>query len=156
MTKFSFVILLGVFISASASGMIQTLQVPELIKTADFILIAKVKEKKQVNEPKAKFPQIKNVLESEKFLKGKLPEDTPLEILTFDSQGEWVEDVITFPEKGERVLLFLKEGKNGNLVPVNGIQGVWPLLPDSDKTLGMGFSYSIEVVEEEIKSQSGK
>lgn len=156
MAKLSFAILLGVFISVSANGMIQTLPVPELIKSAEFVLIAKVKEKSQVKELKAKFPQIKNVLESEKFLKGKLPEGTPLEILTFDSQGERVEDVVTFPEKGERVLLFLKKGKNGNLVPVNGIQGVWPLLPDSDKTLGMGFRYSIEVVEEEIKSQSGK
>ena len=134
--------------------MIQTLSLSDLVKSSEVIIIAKVSERSPLKNLEGKYPQLKNIVKVEKFLKGQQTETTFLEFLTFDTKGQWVEDAVTFPEKGERVLMFLKKGENGKMVPVNGIQGVWPLKPGSDKTLGMGFRYSLEEVEKAIQTQT--
>ena len=137
-----------------AFAMIVTLPFPDLVRESNAIVIARVSDKVPVPKGAKEFPQIKNILTVERVLKGKLQTSQPLELMTADTQGKWMEDVLAFPDKGTRVVLFLARGKDGNLNIVNGIQGVWPLQDGTDKTLGMGFRYSIEQIKKEIQTQS--
>lgn len=148
-------VLFLVFGPSPAFAMIVTMPFPDLVRESNVIVIARVSDKVPVPKGAKEFPQIKNVLTIERALKGKLQSSQPLEIMTADTKGEWMEDVLAFPDKGTRVVLFLARGKDGNLNVVNGIQGVWPLKDGTDKTLGMGFMYSIEQIKKEIQSQSG-
>lgn len=148
-------VLFLVFSPVPAFAMIATLPFPDLVRDSNVIAIARVSDKVPVPKGAKEFPQIKNVLTIEKVLKGKLQASQPLELITTDTRGKWMEDVQTFPDKGSRAVLFLARGKDGNLNVVNGIQGVWPLKDGTDKTLGMGFMYSIEQIKKEIQSQSG-
>ena len=141
------------FFTARTFAAISTLPFPDLVGRADLILIAKVSDKVPIPKSEKGCRQLKNVLTIEKVLKGKRETSTPLELLTMDSSGKWVEDALAFPDKGTRVVLFLARGKDGSLSVVNGIQGVWPLKAGTDKTLGMGFRYSIKQLMEEIKLQ---
>ncbi|MDD2467579.1 MAG: hypothetical protein PHI97_26655 [Desulfobulbus sp.] len=146
-------LLSSLFVATSACAMIRTLPFPDLVQSAYVIVIAKVIEK--VSGPKSKhgYHQIKNILMPEKVLKGDLTIHETFEILTPNTKGKWREDMVTFPDKGCRVILFLKKRTSeGPFNIVNGIQGLWPLQDGSNKTLGMGFRYSIGDVEKELRS----
>jgi hypothetical protein len=47
-------------------------------------------------------------------------------------------------------VLFLVKNEEGSWRILNGVQGLWPVESGSDKTLGMGFNYSIMQIEEEL------
>jgi len=136
-------------------AMIHTLPFPTLVKEADLIVIARVADKVPIPQGEQKYPQLKNVLVIEQVLKGTRRQNEPIAILTVDTRGKWKEDAVTFPNKGQRVVLFLS-GSGDSLRIVNGIQGVWPLEDGTDKTLGMGFRYSIRQIEEEIAGSRGR
>ena len=135
-------------------AMIRTLPFPTLVKEANLIVIARVADKVQILHSEQKYPQIKNVLSIEQILKGARRQNEPIAILTMDTRGQRIEDAVTFPNKGQRVVLFLS-GSGDSLQIVNGIQGVWPLEDGTDRTLGMGFRYSIRQIEEEIARTRG-
>ena len=146
-------LLSSLFVATSVCAMIRTLPFPDLVKSAHVIVIAKVIKK--VSGPKSKYgyPQIKNILMSEKVLKGDLAIHETFEILTPNTKGKWREDVVILPDKGRRVILFLKKRTHEDPFNiVNGIQGLWPLQEGSNKTLGMGFRYSINDIEKELRS----
>jgi hypothetical protein len=86
----------------------------------------------------------------EKVIKGPVAPAEPLAVFTHDLKGKFYEDIPQLPETGTRALLFLKKNQSGELVPVNRVQGVWPIQDGSDKTLGMGFNSSIQQVENEV------
>ena len=136
--------------------MIVTLPFPDLVSGSDAIVIARVSDKVPVQDATNARQQIKNVLTVECVLKGNLQASRPLELMTVDTKGKWMEDVLALPAIGSRAVLFLSMGSGGRLRAVNGIQGVWPLKDGTDKTLGMGFAYSIAQIKKEIKSPSGR
>jgi len=146
MMKLNLTVFLALLVAISACAMIETLPFPQLVKSAEFILIAKV----TATAP-AKEGFIKNTLTVEKSLKGEWATDEPLELTAADAKKMAFEDMITLPEGNQRILLFLKKGTDGSLLFVNGIQGVWPLEEKTDRTLGMGFKYSLAQVEAEVK-----
>lgn len=145
MMKLHLVVVLAVFVTMSASAMIETLPLPKLVEVAELIVIAKVAE-----HAPPKDGSITTKLSVERALKGEWAPDKPLELLTADTKGQLVEDVVVLPEPGKRVVLFLAKDKDGVLRFVNGIQGVWPLEDKTDKTLGMGFRFSLAEIEGEV------
>jgi hypothetical protein len=152
MTRISLLILGILLIHATGQAMIRTIPFPELVKTADLIVVAKVTEQvPEADSPPAP-PRVKNVLTLERSLKGDWTAEKPLVFHTADRQGKRREDFVEFPAVGERVVLFLKKATDGSLTIMNRIQGLWPLQTGSDKTLGMGFNYSLEAIEKAVKT----
>lgn len=149
MTRTSLLILLALFIGMPVLSMIKTLPFPELVKTADAIIIVKVEAKEVSQIPGAKYPETQNSLMIEKVLKGELKANELFTLSTAGTTAKPVLDRPLFPEKGERVLLFLKKINSGWVI-FNRVQGLWPLETGTEKTLGMGFNYSIKQVEEEL------
>ena len=136
-------------ISLTGFAMMKTLLFPDLVKQADFILIVKVTAKSQ-SLGGDKIPLMKTQFSVERNLKGVWPEKEPLAISSRDTQGKAIEDAMSFPAEGSRLVLFLQKTQDNSLVPLNRNQGVWPLQEGSNKTLGMGFRYSIEQIEKEV------
>jgi len=148
MTRSSLLILMVLFLGMPAFAMIRTLPFPELVKTSEVIVIASVAD--QEIEPGEKIAKTKTSLTVEKVLKGALKAEEALQFTTPGTREKPVIDRPVFPAKGERVLLFLVKTEEGTWRLQNGIQGLWPLEAGTDKTLGMGFNYSIQKIEEEL------
>lgn len=138
-----------------ASGMIATMKLPDLVKKAEFICIAKVAQISEIAVNKEQISTVKNVLLAEKILKGKWDSNEPIVFMT--KQGGppgapgWIEDQVMFPPKGSLVLVFFSKSQDGSLETVNAIQGVWPLKDGIPQ--GMGLGTSIKQLEEVIKGQ---
>ncbi len=135
------------------SGMIRTLPLPDLVRQAEVICIAKVVQINEVSVDKFQVSTVKNVLLSEKLLKGSWQPMEPIVVMTrqcgkYGTIGS-LEDQVEFPPKGSRVVLFLQKAKDGSLEPVNLLQGVWPL--EGDKPLGMGLGITLQQLEEVVK-----
>lgn len=134
-------------------GMIQTLPLSDLVRQAELICIAKVVQVNEIAVDKDQISTVKNVLLSEKLLKGSWQAMEPIVVMTRQS-GKYgsigsLEDQVEFPPKGSRVVLFLKKAKDGSLEPVNLLQGVWPL--EDQKPLGMGLGITLQQLEEVVK-----
>jgi tetratricopeptide (TPR) repeat protein len=94
--------------------------------------------------------EVKNVVLPEKILKGTWPEGENMMFLTFETtrKGEpaLLEDRLYFPGKGNMVLLFLKKSPGGELIVMNGPQGLWRVKDDGSTLVGI-----LKQVEDEIK-----
>lgn len=143
---FAFVLVMGL----SASAMIRTLPFPDLVKQAEIIAIVTVTEQTQSPVPGKDYPKVETTVEVERVLKGSLKEKDTLSFTSYGTEEKYLEDSPIFPPKGEKAVLFLVD-QDGQKVLLNGIQGLWPLEAGTNKTLGMGFRYSIEKIEEELK-----
>lgn len=150
MTRSSILILMILFLGMPAFAMIRTLPFPELVQKAEAIVIASVDTQQVVSPADAKVPETSTTVKIEKILKGALEAEKPLQFNTPGSKGFVVRDRPRFPEPGERVVLFLVKNEDGNWRILNGVQGLWPVEVGSDKTLGMGFNYSIQQIEKEL------
>jgi len=138
------------FIGMPVFAWFPILPLDKLVKSSEAILIAKVVTQECNTKPGSKVPETHTSLVVEKVLKGALKPKDPLKFTTPGGNGVIPEDCPVFPGPGERVLLFLEKGKDGNWNICNVIQGLWPLESGSDKTLGIGRRYSIKLVEAEI------
>jgi hypothetical protein len=140
--------------SALATARIRTLPVSDLVATAQLIAIAEVASISE-DATRSHGGPIRNELKVTRVLKGAYDTSKPLVLSTYYKPGQRArEDSLVFPSAGRRVLLFLKFASGDRLVTVNGIQGLWPLEAGTDKTLGMGFRYSISEVEKLIAGQN--
>ncbi|NLI79555.1 MAG: hypothetical protein GX442_24315 [Candidatus Riflebacteria bacterium] len=151
MARTSLLIALLLMMGLSANAMIRTLPFPELVKKAEVIVIVQVVDQKITEEAGVTNPKVHTEVEVERVLKGAVKAK---DRLAFDTQGtvkKAREDSPIFPEKGRKAVLFLVKGDGGQWRLLNGIQGLWPLHAETGKTLGMGFRYSVEQVEAEIK-----
>lgn len=162
---------LGLFLTSALSSlaMIDTLSVPELIRQSDLVILAEVERQTDVpalnmasdsgkishatGAPQP-LPQLETVVRPIRYFKGASPAGQRLTFVTLGavSGKPWFEDEPRFPPVGRQVLLFLKHGK-ASFSPVNMIQGVWPIDQASGKPQGMGFGYSMEDIETEMKNQ---
>ncbi len=150
MTRSTLLIIVAMLIGMPVLAMIKTMPFPDLVKTAEAVVIAKVDAQEIIQAPGAKAPSTQTSLIVEKVFKGDLKAAAPLQFTTAGSKGHVVLDHPVFPEKGERVMLFLAKKEDGSWRLLNGVQGLWPLEAGTDKTLGMGFNYSIKQVEEQL------
>lgn len=148
MMRASLFTILALLMVMPALSMIRTLPFPDLVKTSEVIVIATVAT--QEVQPGEKIAKTTTSLTVEKVLKGEIKTEEPLQFTTPGTREKPVLDRPVFPAKGERVLLFLVKNEEGTWRLQNGIQGLWPLETGTDKTLGMGFNYSIEKIEEEL------
>lgn len=124
----------------------------QLVRDSQHIIIAEVNHKSDINKTQS-FGETKvsvenNELKVMKSIKGSLKkgEVFTMNRLKFDG---WMEDNVELPSKGSKVLLFLTKDKDGNLKPVNGIQGVWKIYEDGKSNYG-----SIEEIREIVQQQS--
>ena len=148
-------LLAGIFVCSLTTvwGMIETLPLADLVRRAELICIARVEQVSEVSVDKEQVSTMKNVLLSEKLLKGSWQAMEPIVVMTRQC-GKYgaissLEDQIEFPPKGSRVVLFLKKAKDGSLEPINLLQGVWPL--EGQKPLGMGLGITLQQLEEVVK-----
>ncbi len=148
-------LLLALLLAGPLFSMIRTLSIPDLVRQAEFIILAKVVQIKEISVDKAQVSTMKNVLQAEKVMKGNWSPKEPIVLLTTQcgtaGQIGWIEDSVEFPPKDSRVIVFLQKAKDGSLETVNLVQGIWPL--EGNKPLGMGLGTTISQLEEVIKSQ---
>lgn len=150
----SLVLLLCVLMMAPALGMIKTWALPDLVRKAQYIIIAKVAQQTEIAIDQHQISTIKNVLLPERVLKGDWNPREPITLMTKKcgepGQIGWLEDQPDVPPKGFRVILFLERAADGSLQTVNLVQGLWPLDPQG-KPLGMGFGTTMAQLEALIK-----
>ena len=144
---------LVLLLSSAVWGMILAFPLTDMVRRAELICIAKVVQVSEVSVDKDQISTMKNVLLTEKILKGKWDPKEPVIVMTHSS-GKYgtpssMEDQVEF-EKDSRVVVFLKKARDGSLETVNLVQGVWPL--EGDKPLGMGLGTTLEKLEETINS----
>ena len=151
MMRASLFTILVMFMAMPALSMIRTLPFPDLVKTSEVIVIATVAAQEVL--PGEKIAKTTTSLTVEKVLKGEIKAEESLQFTTPGTKERPVRDRPVFPGQGERVLLFLVKNDEGSWRLQNGIQGLWPLEAGSDKTLGMGFNYSIEKIQEELSKK---
>lgn len=134
-------------------GMIRTLPLLELVKRSDFIITAVVEKVSVVGNGRAfgglAVLDLQNELKPLDTLKGTWPSGQTVVLSTIKPEKGWREDNVEIPPAGSRVLLFLAKGPDGRLVPVNGIQGVWPMKGETLR--GMGLGKSLADVREGVK-----
>jgi hypothetical protein len=141
---------------SAGSAMIRTLPVTDLVAAADVIAIAEVVAISR-SPSRPGIAPVRNELKVVRVLKGGLGVARTFVMRTYFEPGERArEDSPVFPGVGRRVLLFLRTPAGMPPVPVNGIQGLWPLEQGTDKTLGMGFRYSIPEIERLIAAPKSK
>ena len=123
----------------------------ELVDRSDVIAIGKVESQKIL--PSGETPRTKTVVVLEKVLKGRGADSKPLEFITAGTREMQLPDQPSFPPPGSRALLFLTSNEDGIWNLAAGELAVWPIEAGTDKTLGFGFNYSIELVEREIANR---
>jgi len=155
-SMFTLVSFLILFYSAEVSGMIRTLQLAELVKRAEFVFIVEVVERTQLpSEGPKPFPMLKNIVKLVCPLKGEWASETPVVFFTAGNlDGSfWVEDMPVFPEKGKKALIFFRNGKNGEPIFINAVQGLWPMDSATGALQGMGLGKNLKMVEDAIEAQ---
>ena len=149
------VLILLILSVTCAFAMIGTLKLPDLIRQADVICVAKVVKVAEIAVDKDQVSTIKNVLLPEKVIKGTWALHEPIVLMTKQcgkaGQIGWIEDRVECPPKGSRVVLFLRQGDDGSLETVNSVQGLWPMY--DNKPDGMGRDFSIAQIQELVKQQ---
>jgi len=93
---------------------------------------------------------MKNELKVMELIKGSLLPGKLfiLNTLKFDA---WMEDNVELSSRGSKVLLFLKRDEKGELKPVNGIQGIWPM--HDGKPSGAGHGTTLEQIRKMVLKQ---
>ncbi|SFV60974.1 hypothetical protein MNB_SV-6-1711 [hydrothermal vent metagenome] len=146
-----------VLLSNISYGMMRFISKDELVDVSKHIVLAKIISATDtgriVQERGIDAMLIENKLKVVELLKGSLSLDKPFIINTFNFDG-WMEDNVQLPPVGSKVLLFLREDKNGELMPTNGIQGVWPISHD-EELAGAGSKTKLNQIREMIHKQTG-
>ncbi len=84
-------------------------------------------------------------------IKGSWALEKTLILNTFKFDG-WMEDNVELPSKDSKVLLFLKQDEKGELKPVNGIQGVWPI--HKGEPVGAGSGTTLMQIQEMVLKEA--
>jgi hypothetical protein len=144
---------LAVAAAVPVRGMIRTLPLLELVTQSDVIVTAVVEKVTEAGKGSdvggLAVANLRNELRALEPLKGSWPAGTPIVLSTIKPRKGWLEDNVEIPPPASQVLLFLGKDKDGKLVPVNGIQGVWPM--EAGRLLGMGFGKSLADVRNAVK-----
>ncbi len=146
-------LLAAFFISVhQAEGMIRTLPVQDLIISAEYIVIVEVSKITETGYlPDKKITLLRNELKVIESLKGSLSPSDSVVINTIKGE-HWLEDNVEIPPPGSRVFMFLRKNQKGEVRPVNGIQGIWPM--EGSKLLGMGTGKNLDDIRKMIKRDS--
>ena len=145
-------IILLVLITQGSYAMIEELSLSDLVAMSDVVVVATLKNNKNLGPDPDGLMQIENILTIEECLKGGL--DKGSEVLV-DTLGGW-EDSVEF-QQGKKALVFLnlKEGDKPRYDVTNYVQGHWPL-DDKGLPTGMGTDLTIDQVKVEIKKNLPK
>jgi len=150
-------LIIAVLFSNMSNAMMRFMPKEQLVATSKYIVIAKMQDISDTGKTAqwrdTKATIIKNELKVMESIKGSWALEKPLIFYTFKFDG-WMEDNVELPTKGSKVLLFLKKNEKGELKPVNGIQGVWPML-DGQPT-GAGSGTTLEQIREMVQKQVNK
>ena len=151
----SALILLGQI--AEAEAYMRFLPKEELVTSSEYIVLAEVWSISEGNRivwgEQTKAIVLKNELKVIDSLKGGWSLWKPLFLDTYRFDG-WKEDNVELPPKGLKVLLFLSKNEKGELRPVNGIQGVWPM--SKGEPVGAGFGTTLAQIQEMIQKQANQ
>ncbi len=123
--------------------MIETFPLPKLCHGADVIVFGEVIGVKSVGKAEGNVEVIANLVKVHEPLKGSAAVGEEIKIKTWRG----IEDNAVL-EKGQRVLLFLKE-KDGHFTVYNGVQGWWKTNADGSFA-GMGDGKTMNDVKEAI------
>lgn len=147
------VLLALALVVSSLSAMIRTLSLSDLVKQSELIVLAKVEKVGEIDQSAKGLSTVKNVLLTEKVLKGTWDQREPLVVMTLQGAAGGgvgsIEDQVEFPPKGFRVVVFLKKNTTGGWETVNLVQGIWPM--KDQKPMGMGLGTTLEQLEKAIK-----
>ncbi len=127
----------------------------KLVGDSEYIVIAKIQD--VINTAKTsdwrdvKATIIKNKLKVIESIKGSWILEKELILYTYKFDG-WMEDNVELPSVDSKVLLFLKKNDQGELKPVNGIQGVWQIR--NGKLSGVGAGITFEQIREMVQNQT--
>ena len=149
--KLSVAATIGLFLIGTAYAMIRTLPIEDMVRKSDHIVIAYVYSVTAVSsDPSTKIITLRNELKLIESLKGSWPSEEPIILTTIRHEEHWMEDNVELPPPGAKVVLFLTRYED-RLVPVNGIQGIWPM--KGDKLLEMGRGKTLDEIRAIVKSQ---
>ncbi len=138
-------------LARSPYGMIRTLPVEKLIAESEYIVIAQVYAVTvEGTEPSTRIITLRNEMKLIESLKGSWPAREPIVLTTRRHEEHWIEDNVELPPPGTKVVLFLTRYQ-GRLVPVNGIQGVWPM--QGGKLLQMGTGKTLDDIRRVVRGQ---
>ena len=143
------------FLLQTVEAMMYFMPKEQLVEASEYIVVAKVQTVSNTDrvmrwrEVTAKV--VKNELQVIEMIKGSLSLEKPFVLYTFEYNGE-MEDNVELSSKGSIVLLFLEKDEKGELKPVNGIQGVWPM--NNDKFAGIGSGTTLKQIREMAQSQT--
>jgi len=130
----------------------------ELIGKSEYIVVARVESTADTGRKELHYSVKANVVENRlkplEIIKGSFSINKKFVINTLKYDG-WMEDNVKLPPIGKDVLLFLKMNKEGELVPVNGIQGVWYLQNGEPSRIGRGTT-TLKQIREMVKKQALK
>jgi hypothetical protein len=147
----SFMVGLSLILIGTGYAMIRTLSVDTLVAESEYIVIAQVYSVSVAGiDPAAKMITLRNEMKPVASLKGRWPSRELIVLTTRKHEEHWIEDNVELPLPGTKVLLFLTRYQGG-LVPVNGIQGVWPM--QGDKLLQMGTGRTLDEIRGIIRDQ---
>ena len=148
---FATVLLVFLAHGGTALAMIRTLSTDKLVSESEYIVIAQVYSVSVAEiDMAAKMITLRNELRPVESLKGRWPSQELIVLTTRRHEEHWIEDNVELPPPGTKVLLFLARYQ-GRLVPVNGIQGVWPL--QGHKLLQMGTGKTLDEIRGIIRDQ---
>ena len=117
----------------------------ELVQGADLIVVADVEGVKTVGQLESGATVIANLVKVDEPVKGQAAVGEKLKIKTYGMIEDNAELVV-----GGKVLLFLKKVDDYYKVHL-GIQGCWPIDPQTGKLTGMGDGKTLEDVKEAVK-----
>lgn len=144
-------LVMSLMLISRSYGMIRTLPVEKLISDSEYIVIAQVYSVTVAGtEPSTKLITLRNEMKLIESLKGVWPAREPIVLNTRRHEDHWIEDNVELPPPGTKVVLFLTRYQ-GRLVPVNGIQGVWPL--QGNKLLQMGTGKTLDDIRKIVRNQ---
>ncbi len=142
---------------AEAEAYMRFLPKEELVASSEYIVLAEVwsisEGERIVSGEQSKAIVLKNELKVLDSLKGEWPRCKPLFLNTYRFDG-WKEDTVALPPRGFKVLLFLGKNEQGELRPVNGIQGVWPMI--GGEPVGAGFGTTLAQIQEMVQKQANQ
>ncbi len=148
------VALIMFFLLQIAEAKIRFMPQEQLVKTAEYIVVAKVQNSsdsgKTIQWRSASGSIVNNELLTIESIKGNLLLDKAFVLNTLKFDGR-MEDNVKLPSKGRKVLLFLEKNEKGELKSVNGIQGVWPM--KNGKLAGIGSGTTLEQVRQMVQKQ---
>ncbi len=135
----------------------QFMPTEQLVDNSEYIVVAKVQTvsntDKMMRWREVSARVVKNKLQVVEMIKDTLSLEKLFTLNTLKFDG-WMEDNVELPSKGSKVLLFLKQDEKGELKPVNGIQGVWPM--HKGELIGAGSGTTLKQIREMVQNQENR